>query len=257
MRIRGLECLVSILKCMVEWSRDLYVNPSVPADQQPLSDPPDPAPETPLPRYGSAGSLSSANSSLTGNKEVPDSPEQYEVQKQQKEVWEAGIEIFSRKPGKGVQYLQEQGLLGTSPEDVARWLHLDERLDKTAIGDFLGDHNHNQVMYHYIDQMNFAERDLVTALRYFLEGFRLPGEAQKIDRLMEKFASRYCECNPNNGLFTSADTAYILGFSIIMLTTDLHSPQVKNKMTKEQYIRYIFLIESCNLIFVLQNDGVL
>ncbi|XP_050461489.1 brefeldin A-inhibited guanine nucleotide-exchange protein 2 [Cataglyphis hispanica] len=237
MRIRGLECLVSILKCMVEWSRDLYVNPSVPADQQPLSDPPDPAPEIPLPRYGSAGSLSSANSSLIGNKEVPDSPEQYEVQKQQKEVWETGIEIFSRKPGKGVQYLQEQGLLGTSPEDVARWLHLDERLDKTAIGDFLGDHNHNQVMYHYIDQMNFAERDLVTALRYFLEGFRLPGEAQKIDRLMEKFASRYCECNPNNGLFTSADTAYVLGFSIIMLTTDLHSPQVKNKMTKEQYIR--------------------
>lgn len=54
---------------------------------------------------------------------------------------------------------------------------------------------------------------------------------------MEKFASRYCECNPNNGLFASADTAYVLGFSIIMLTTDLHSPQVKNKMTKEQYIR--------------------
>lgn len=56
-------------------------------------------------------------------------------------------------------------------------------------------------------------------------------------RLMEKFASRYCECNPSNGLFASADTAYVLGFSIIMLTTDLHSPQVKNKMTKEQYIK--------------------
>lgn len=54
---------------------------------------------------------------------------------------------------------------------------------------------------------------------------------------MEKFASRYCECNPNSGLFASADTAYVLGFSIIMLTTDLHSPQVKNKMTKEQYIK--------------------
>lgn len=110
-------------------------------------------------------------------------------------------------------------------------------------------------MYHYIDQMNFAERDLVTALRYFLEGFRLPGEAQKIDRLMEKFASRYCECNPNNGLFTSADTAYVLGFSIIMLTTDLHSPQVKNKMTKEQYIRcvqeFLKLIIIKNRIYIL------
>ena len=115
MRIRGLECLVSILKCMVEWSRDLYVNPSVPAEQQVPAEPPEPPLDSgtggggtnggstnghstnggarALPRYGSAGSLSSANSSLVGNKEVPDSPEQYEVQKQQKEVWETGIEM--------------------------------------------------------------------------------------------------------------------------------------------------------------------
>lgn len=41
----------------------------------------------------------------------------------------------------------------------------------------------------------------------------------------------------SNTLFSSADTAYVLAYSIIMLTTDLHSPQVKSKMTKEQYIR--------------------
>lgn len=51
-------------------------------------------------------------------------------------------------------------------------------------------------MYCYVDQMNFAGKDFVSALRSFLEGFRLPGEAQKIDRLMEKFAARYCENNP-------------------------------------------------------------
>lgn len=28
MRVKGLECLVSTLKCMVEWSKDLYVNPN-------------------------------------------------------------------------------------------------------------------------------------------------------------------------------------------------------------------------------------
>lgn len=207
MRIRGLECLVSILKCMVEWSRDLYVNPGAPIEQQLPNEPPDNNNHNnsiiTLPRYGSAGSLSSANSSLIGNnnKDINDSLEQYEVQKQQKEVWESGINIFNRKPTKGILYLQEQGLLGLSDDDVARFLHIDERLDKTAIGDFLGDHNHNQVMYNYIDQMDFANRDLVTALRYFLEGFRLPGEAQKIDRLMEKFASRYCECNPKLVIF--------------------------------------------------------
>lgn len=50
-------------------------------------------------------------------------------------------------------------------------------------------------MYCYVDQLDFCGKDFVSALRVFLEGFRLPGEAQKIDRLMEKFAARYLECN--------------------------------------------------------------
>ncbi|CAH1100996.1 unnamed protein product [Psylliodes chrysocephalus] len=236
MKLRGLECLVCILKCMVEWSKDLYVNPNLQStvgeqehrenDYVSIKS-----------HGGSSNSLHSSESG--GNKEILDSPEQLEVLKQQKEVWETGIEMFNKKPRKGITYLQEQGLLGPSHEDVAKFLHNDERLDKTFIGEFLGDNDDlsKQVMYSYVDQMIFQNLDFVAALRHFLDGFRLPGEAQKIDRLMEKFASRYCECNPNNGLFATADTAYVLGFSIIMLTTDLHSPQVKNKMTKEQYIK--------------------
>ena len=50
-------------------------------------------------------------------------------------------------------------------------------------------------MYNYVDLLDFEGMDFVSSLRLFLENFRLPGEAQKIDRLMEKFASRYCECN--------------------------------------------------------------
>lgn len=37
--------------------------------------------------------------------------------------------------------------------------------------------------------------------REFLWSFRLPGEAQKIDRMMEAFAKRYCDQNPE--MFTS------------------------------------------------------
>lgn len=65
------------------------------------------------------------------------------------------------------------------------------------VGEFLGDNDriNKEVMYAYVDQMDFQGKDFVPALRTFLEGFRLPGEAQKIDRLMEKFAARYLECN--------------------------------------------------------------
>lgn len=58
-----------------------------------------------------------------------------------------------------------------------------------------------------------------------MQGFRLPGEAQKIDRLMEKFAERFVKCNP--GSFKSADVAYVLAYSVIMLNTDAHNPQVR------------------------------
>ena len=46
---------------------------------------------------------------------------------------------------------------------------------------------------------------------------RLPGEAQKIDRIMEKFAERYCAINPT--AFKTADGAYLLAFACIMLNT--------------------------------------
>lgn len=250
MRIKGLECLVSILKCKVEWSKDLYINPNLQttlgeSTHKTVAQESDTTDQSSIKHGGSslslnsAGSVNNNNNNNSGNKEVLDLPEELEERKQRKELMETGIEMFNKKPKKGIQFLQERSLLGSSVEDIAKWLIDDERLDKTLVGDFLGDNDEKSkaVMCAYIDAKDFAEMDIVAALRFFLEGFRLPGEAQKIDRLMEKFASRYCDCNPNNPLFTSADTIYVLAFSVIMLTTDLHSPQVKNKMTKEQYIR--------------------
>lgn len=41
---------------------------------------------------------------------------------------------------------------------------------------------------------------------------------------MEKFAERYVSCNPES--FKSADVAYVLAYSVIMLNTDAHNAQV-------------------------------
>ena len=47
---------------------------------------------------------------------------------------------FNKKPSKGLQFLQEQGIVGPSPEDVAEFFHQeDRRLDPTTVGDFLGE----------------------------------------------------------------------------------------------------------------------
>jgi rhodanese-related sulfurtransferase len=54
---------------------------------------------------------------------------------------------------------------------------------------------------------------------------------------MEKFAERYTE--QNKDVFPSADVAFILAFSIIMLNTDLHNPAIKEdrRMTRDGFIR--------------------
>ncbi|KAI8846695.1 hypothetical protein BC829DRAFT_445129 [Chytridium lagenaria] len=134
--------------------------------------------------------------------------------------------------------LQTHGFVEDTEEGVAKFLLRTQGLNKAAVGDFLGegDAYHIRVMHSFVDQMDFAGIEFVAALRMFLQAFRLPGEAQKIDRLMEKFADRYCENNP--GIFAKADTAYVLAFSVIMLNTDMYNPDIKdqNRMDKAGFV---------------------
>jgi brefeldin A-inhibited guanine nucleotide-exchange protein len=46
---------------------------------------------------------------------------------------------FNRKPKRGIAFLHERKLLGETPEEIAHFFLTDERLDKTLVGEFLGD----------------------------------------------------------------------------------------------------------------------
>ncbi|XP_036408393.1 cytohesin-3-like isoform X1 [Megalops cyprinoides] len=146
-----------------------------------------------------------------------------------------GKKKFNMDPKKGIQYLVDNDLLEWEPEAVAEFLYKEEGLNKTAIGDFLGEREdmHLQILKAFVELHEFSDLNLVQALRQFLWSFRLPGEAQKIDRMMEAFATRYCNCNSD--VFQSTDTCYILSFAIIMLNTSLHNPNVRDKPTLERF----------------------
>jgi hypothetical protein len=84
----------------------------------------------------------------------------------------------------------------------------------------------------------------------FLSSFRLPGEAQQIDRILQAFAENcasQCEESQYGSLklFSpdpkkASDAAYLLSFSIIMLQTDLHNRNIKadRKMKVEDFVKY-------------------
>jgi len=147
-----------------------------------------------------------------------------------------GKKKFNMECKKGIQFLISHNLVHDTPEDVAQFLYKEEGLNKTAIGDYLGEKNdfNEAVLKAFVELHDFTDLILVQALRQFLWSFRLPGEAQKIDRMMETFAQRYCQLNPD--IFTNPDTCYVLSFAIIMLNTSLHNPSVKDKPSVEQFV---------------------
>lgn len=154
------------------------------------------------------------------------------------EAFQQSISRFNKNPIKGMKFLLASGHLENSPKAVAKYLFEQKTLKKTAVGDYLGDGDpfNIEVLKEFLDLIDFTGVTLDEGLRKFLAKFTIPGEAQKIDRIMEKFASRYCACNP--GVFEIPDVGYILAFSLIMLNTDAHNPNIKqeNKMTKAQFV---------------------
>ncbi|EGG13798.1 hypothetical protein DFA_11559 [Cavenderia fasciculata] len=111
------------------------------------------------------------------------------------------IRKFNKDPDKALNYLKAQNIVPSG--NLINFLHQEDGLDKKKIGELLGG--------------------------------KLPGEAQQIDKIMECFASKYTRDNPNS--FGDPNTAYILAFSIILLNTDAHNPNIVNKMDKKAFIR--------------------
>ncbi|CAI5479538.1 unnamed protein product [Closterium sp. Yama58-4] len=138
-------------------------------------------------------------------------------------------------------FLQASSLLPSLPDAraVACFLRFTPGLNKTLVGDLLGGHEefHVRVLGEFAKLFDFEGMALDAALRTFLEGFRLPGEAQKISRVLEAFAERYYAQAPAAYGFANHDVAYVLSYSVIMLNTDLYNGQVRRKMTEEEFIR--------------------
>lgn len=159
-------------------------------------------------------------------------------QKQRKHDLQIGVNKFNMKPKRGIEYLKQNGFIADNPAAIADLFRNKEiGLDKTSIGDYLGEDKalNKAVLEAFVKGQEFKNVELDVALRLFLSMFRLPGEAQKIDRMMENFANKYCEDNPDK--FANADCAFVLSFAMIMLQTDLHNPGIKNKMTKDGFVR--------------------
>lgn len=142
----------------------------------------------------------------------------------------------------------------TFPPSFSLFFQLTRRAPLPSSDDF-----HLSALTAYLRLFPFSNLPLDIALRVFLSAASLPPETQQIDRVMEAFARRWCECNP--GMFVGtkvegrkedegetvkvrekeakdSDIPYVLAFSMVMLNTDHFNPNAKSKMYVSPFLPF-------------------
>ena len=196
--------------------------------------------------------MSQSTASLQGLKQSRSG----DLKGQKTELLETAFDLISKKGmKKGIDYLIANNLLTRSPKNVSSFLRVHQSsIDPVILGDYLGEGGidgidkdyWNLIRFYYVRGASFVGMNIEKALRHFLTncGFRLPGEAQKIDRVISTFSQCYWEDNAGdmaNCPFQDQDTCFLVSFAIIMLNTDLHKSQptkskIMKRMTRSEFI---------------------
>jgi golgi-specific brefeldin A-resistance guanine nucleotide exchange factor 1 len=162
-------------------------------------------------------------------------PEEVLARRARKRIVIEGASKFNSSPKEGLAYLAERGIIDKDlqPHSVARFLKESSRISKRIVGEYIAKPPNGDTLDAFVKLFDFKGKRLDEALREMLATFRLPGEAQQIDRIMENFAKRFFDTGAEE--IRSADAAYVLAFSVVMLNTDQHNPQVKVLNVKSKY----------------------
>ena len=112
----------------------------------------------------------------------------YDSKKKRRAEESEAILRFNQKPSAGIKYADKCGHVdGNDPIEVAKYLLKNkDRFEKTQIGELLGREPAYQdgfalkVLNEYANMLDFEGLVFDDAIKYYLSGFRLPGEAQKV-----------------------------------------------------------------------------
>ncbi|KAL4894329.1 hypothetical protein BDV59DRAFT_176233 [Aspergillus ambiguus] len=101
---------------------------------------------------------------------------------------------------------------------------------------WLGDPDRVVIRKAYMELFDWSDMNILAALRGLCNRLVLKGETQQVDRVLDAFSTRWCECNPYHG-FKAADVVHTICYSLLLLNTDLHLADIEQKMTKNQFVR--------------------
>jgi Sec7-like guanine-nucleotide exchange factor len=138
---------------------------------------------------------------------------------------------FNLKAKNGIKFLQDKGYIKTEPQEevikgLTRFLKEVPTLSPTEIGKFIGEKKpfNEEVLSWYIEEFDWSseETDLIDAMKELMTGFRIPGEGQIVDRILEKFGEKIAKDQPD--MFGNAEGVFLFSYAVLMVQTSIHNP---------------------------------
>ena len=161
-------------------------------------------------------------------------------QRARKKIIVKGAMRFNADPRDGIAYLAANGIIDNpnNPQSVAAFMKSTTRIAKKKLGEFISKRDQEPLLKAFLDLYDFTGKRVDEALRDLLNSFRLPGESQLIERIVTVFSQKYCADSTPEGI-ANEDAVFTLTYSIIMLNTDQHNPNLKKekRMTSTDFAR--------------------
>ncbi|EEP82077.1 predicted protein [Uncinocarpus reesii 1704] len=135
--------------------------------------------------------------------------------------------------------LGSSGIPSASDRERALKLYEDTSEDNSneeLTATWLGNPHRAGIRKAYMDLFDWLDMNILAALRSLCSKIALKGETQQVDRVLDAFSTRWCECNPKHG-FKATDVVHTICYSLLLLNTDLHMADIDQKMTRSQFIR--------------------
>ena len=173
------------------------------------------------------------------------------------------IRLFNLNPRKGLSFIEKFDLVALNGHaSEAAFLRRTRGINKEQIGVVLGEEKCVGLLREYTNLFDFSDctptcLGILKGLREFLSHFKLPGEAQKIDRILETFSTKFLSDVVDDTKSVSSDVVHILAFTTIVLNSDLHNPNNPKKMTKDEFftsVSYFPELERFDDVSALYDD---
>lgn len=145
-----------------------------------------------------------------------------------------GTCLFNFDPHQGIIYLVRHNVLEDTVLEIAKFINCTGALNGKSVREYLS--ARRDVLQEIVNMQNYEGMFLPVALRQFFERVYPPEQrGEFLDTLLNKFSIRFCNTNPSSSF--TPESVFILCHSLILLSVDLSSPHVKNKMSKREFVK--------------------